>query len=288
MPMLDPRDEIALIEAFSDTRGIGMADADVSAAIAAISPDLGNPVTDALTRSAAHLSEMALSVSPRLQPLPHLGSIMTAPRVAIDPGKIRRNTRFLVETLRTHGITVTGVTKAVCGHPGVALAMPDGGTIGLADARVVNVRRKRNAGLTCPISMIRGPLQREIEDVVQWCDSSCNTEIDTIQRLAVAAHKLGKTPDVLLMLEVGGVREGIPPKTTQPWTLRWSQRQVSRSRGSPRILPGWGMRRRKDALTATIRYLGGRPHLTLVWFFDERTVAGEGAPHTHVPGNAPR
>ena len=156
--------------------------------------DLGNPVTDALTRSAAHLSEMVLFAFPRLQPLPRLGRIVTAPRVEIDLGKIRRNTRFLVERLRTHGVTVTRVTKAVCGHPGVALAMPDGGTVGLADARVVNVRRMRDAGLTCPVPMVRGPLQRKIEDVVQCCDSSCNTEIDTIQRLAVAAHKPGKTP----------------------------------------------------------------------------------------------
>ncbi|MCR9087033.1 MAG: hypothetical protein NXH97_09855 [Rhodobacteraceae bacterium] len=213
---------------------------------------------------------------------------MTVPRVEIDPGKISRNTRFLVERLRTHGITVTRVTKAVCGHPGVALALPDGGTVGLADARVVNVRRKRDVGLTCLTSMVRGPLQSEIEDVVQYCDSSYNTEIDTSQRLAVAAHKPGKTHDVLPMLEVGGMREGILPKTTRPWTLGWSQRQVSRSRGSPRILPGWGMRRRKEALTATIRYRGGRPHSTPVWFFDARTAAGEAALHTHVPGNAPR
>lgn len=70
MPVLDPRDDIALIEAFSDTRVIGMADADVSAAIAAFLLDLGNPVTDALTRSATYLSEMVLSAFPRLRPLP--------------------------------------------------------------------------------------------------------------------------------------------------------------------------------------------------------------------------
>lgn len=136
---------------------------------------------------------------------------MKAPRIEIDLGKIRENTRVLVDRLGSRGITVTGVTKAVCGHPDVAQAMLDGGAVGLADARVANVRRMRDAGITCPISLIRAPMQTEIDDVIRCCDTSYNTELDTILRLAVAAHRQGREHNVILMVEMGDMREGILP-----------------------------------------------------------------------------
>ena len=40
---------------------------------------------------------------------------MTTPRIEVDLSKIRHNTRYLVERLKARGITVTAVTKAVCG-----------------------------------------------------------------------------------------------------------------------------------------------------------------------------
>ena len=40
---------------------------------------------------------------------------MTTPWIEVDLSKIRHNTRYLVERLKARGITVTAVTKAVCG-----------------------------------------------------------------------------------------------------------------------------------------------------------------------------
>lgn len=136
---------------------------------------------------------------------------MKTPRIEIDLQKIRENTRTLVDLLGCRGITVTGVTKAVCGQPDVAQAMLDGGAVGLADARISNVRRMRDAGITCPISLIRAPMLAEIDDVIRLCDTSYNTELETLVRLSVAAQRLGKEHDVILMVEMGDMREGILP-----------------------------------------------------------------------------
>lgn len=77
MPMPEPKSEIALVEAFSDTRVIGttinhvaMTDAEVDRAIDSLSRDLGMPVTDALTRPEVHLTEMVLTAFPQLRPAP--------------------------------------------------------------------------------------------------------------------------------------------------------------------------------------------------------------------------
>ncbi|KNG91971.1 EBNA-1 nuclear protein [Pseudaestuariivita atlantica] len=77
MPMPRPKSEIALIEAFADTRVIGitlnheaMTGTEVIRAIDSLSRDLGIPVTDALTRPEVHLSDMVLAAFPQLRPVP--------------------------------------------------------------------------------------------------------------------------------------------------------------------------------------------------------------------------
>ena len=77
MPMPVPKSEIALIEAFADTRVIGitlnheaMTGTEVIRAIDTLSRNLGIPVTDALTRPEVHLSDMVLAAFPQLRPVP--------------------------------------------------------------------------------------------------------------------------------------------------------------------------------------------------------------------------
>lgn len=82
MPMPTPASEIALIEAFSDTKVIGMtlnhegmSEAEITNTIAAQSEKLGLPVTDALSRPEAHLLALVLAAYPGL----HQGT----PKVAV-------------------------------------------------------------------------------------------------------------------------------------------------------------------------------------------------------------
>ena len=137
---------------------------------------------------------------------------MSTPRIEVDLNKIRDNTRTVVERLKTRGISVTGVTKAVCGLPAVAQAMLDGGAVGLADARIANVRKLRAAGLTCPITLIRTPMLSQVDQVVQSCEVSYNTEIVAIAALAAAAIRRGRVHGIILMVEMGDQREGILPE----------------------------------------------------------------------------
>lgn len=77
MPMPDPADEIALIEAFAPTRVIGltlnhegMAPDEIAPAIGEWSVALGLPVTDALARPRTELLKMVLAAYPALAPPP--------------------------------------------------------------------------------------------------------------------------------------------------------------------------------------------------------------------------
>ncbi|WP_299729351.1 alanine/ornithine racemase family PLP-dependent enzyme [uncultured Tateyamaria sp.] len=136
---------------------------------------------------------------------------MSFPRIDVDLSKIRHNTRTIVARLRGRGIHVTTVTKAVCGHPAIARAMLDGGAEGLAETRLSNVKRLRQAGVTCPVTLIRTPMLSQVDDVVQLCEASYNTEITVVAALAAAAVRQNKVHGIILMVEMGDLREGIMP-----------------------------------------------------------------------------
>ncbi len=74
MAMPDPADEIALIEAFADTKVIGVtlnhekiAEVEITDAIGRLSRTLGLPVTDALSRPGKRLADLVLSAYPQLR-----------------------------------------------------------------------------------------------------------------------------------------------------------------------------------------------------------------------------
>jgi len=136
---------------------------------------------------------------------------MPAPRIEIDLFKIRYNTRSLVQRLNQRGIRVTGVTKAVCGHPGVAQAMLDGGATDLADARIENIERMRNARIKAAIHLIRTPMLSQIRRISASCDSSNNTSTEVLRALSCSAALAEKRHSVILMVEMGDLREGILP-----------------------------------------------------------------------------
>jgi predicted amino acid racemase len=134
---------------------------------------------------------------------------VTAPRLEIDLGAIAHNTRTLVDRLAPKGIRVTGVSKAALGSPGVASAMLYGGATGLGDSRIENLARLRAAGIATPLTLIRSPMLSQVDRVVRDADISLNTETVVLDALSATATRLGTTHAVILMVELGDLREGV-------------------------------------------------------------------------------
>jgi predicted amino acid racemase len=63
---------------------------------------------------------------------------MLTPRLEIDLEKIAHNAKALRDLYGTKGISVIGVTKAVCGNPYVAKTLVNSGIGILADSRIEN------------------------------------------------------------------------------------------------------------------------------------------------------
>ena len=135
---------------------------------------------------------------------------MSGPRLEIDLAAVTHNTRTLVSQLEPLGIGVTGITKASLGSPGVAAAMLRGGATGLGDSRIENLARLRAGGVPTTTTLIRSPMVSQAALVVRDADVSLNTEAAVIDSLAVAALSLGTTHSVVVMVELGDLREGVP------------------------------------------------------------------------------
>ncbi|MBC8016564.1 MAG: alanine/ornithine racemase family PLP-dependent enzyme [Sporomusaceae bacterium] len=131
------------------------------------------------------------------------------PMLEIDLDKIRDNAARVVEKCHEQGIAVIGVTKGCSAIHQIVSAMVQGGIDGLADARMENVIELRKKGFTLPITMLRLPRLSNVINVVQHTNTSINSEITVIMALAKAAKKLKKIHQILLMVDVGDLREGI-------------------------------------------------------------------------------
>ncbi|MDR3602938.1 MAG: alanine/ornithine racemase family PLP-dependent enzyme [Desulfosporosinus sp.] len=127
----------------------------------------------------------------------------------IDLDKIKYNTSQVVERCHKNGIEVIGVTKGFSAIPQIVSAMVEGGIDGLADSRIENIIELREKGFTQPITLLRIPRLSNVREVVQYTDTSINSEITVINALAQAAKELKKIHQVILMVDVGDLREGV-------------------------------------------------------------------------------
>lgn len=128
------------------------------------------------------------------------------PRLCIDLDILRENTSQVLGLCAKRGIMVTAVTKSFCGDLRTAAALLDGGVTRLGDARVANL--KKLTGFPCEKWLIRAPMRSEMEEAVRCCDIALHSEIQTVQAAAAAARRIGKTHGVILMMDLGDLREG--------------------------------------------------------------------------------
>jgi len=146
------------------------------------------------------------------------------PRLEIDLDKIHHNARTLVERLAKSGISVTGVTKATLGSPEIAGALLRAGVSSLGDSRIENIEALRRARVPATMTLIRSPMPSQVDRIVAHADVSFNTELDVIAQLSSAARAAKRTHGIVLMVELGDLREGIMPgdlENTVRETLRF-------------------------------------------------------------------
>ena len=132
------------------------------------------------------------------------------PRIEVSLSQVRENTKKLSELYMQKGISLMGVTKAVLGEPFIAKAMIQGGVKFIADSRIENIQKMKSAGILTQFVLLRTPLSKA-KSIVKNADISLNTEIKTLKNLSHHAKGQDKIHQVIIMVELGDLREGILP-----------------------------------------------------------------------------
>lgn len=130
------------------------------------------------------------------------------PKLEINLGHLHHNMAKIVEMCGSHGIQVAAVIKGVNGLPEVAKTFDHAGAAFIASSRLEQLQDAKDAGIEKKMMLIRIPMLSEVRDVVEIADISLNSELEVIKALNAAARDAGKLHKVILMADVGDLREG--------------------------------------------------------------------------------
>lgn len=131
------------------------------------------------------------------------------PCVEFDLDKLVANLAALVERCHDSLIEVAGVVKAVSSLPEIVRVYEESGVKFIATSRISQMRAIREAGICKkPLMLIRIPMLSELPDVVELCDISLQSDIIVLRALNEEAKKQGKVHEVILMMDLGDLREG--------------------------------------------------------------------------------
>ena len=136
---------------------------------------------------------------------------MADPSLLINLEKIEHNARHIVSLCAAQGINVVGVTKVTCGDPQVARAMLSGGVAAIGESRMVNIARLQSAGVKAKYQLLRIPSLSRAKQIVACVDSSLNSELAVVSALSAAAETQGTRHRIIVMVDLGDLREGVWP-----------------------------------------------------------------------------
>ena len=130
------------------------------------------------------------------------------PQLEFDLALLRSNADAVISRCRGMGIRVCGVIKGVDGLPEAARVLRAAGAAELGTSRLEQVAKCRAAGVPGPWLLIRIPGLTELPDVVTLCETSLQSEWPTLLALEEECLRQNKTHRVIVMTDLGDLREG--------------------------------------------------------------------------------
>lgn len=135
-------------------------------------------------------------------------SIGMYPKLIIDAQKLRHNAKTMNELCQQHGIDLTGVIKGFNGIPEIAEEYINGGVQSIGSSRLPQLEAVKERHPEIHTLMLRIPMLSELERMLQSSDCSLQSERIVIEELAALCKQTGQTHEVLLMADLGDLREG--------------------------------------------------------------------------------
>lgn len=128
------------------------------------------------------------------------------PRLICDMSLLSSNIRAVADRCHASGVRLAGVVKGANGPLPINRLFAENGCDQLASSRLSQLRRC--AGLGKPTMLIRVPMPCELEEVARVCDYSLHSDLSVLQALNEICLREKKRHKVVLMMDLGDLREG--------------------------------------------------------------------------------
>ncbi len=129
--------------------------------------------------------------------------------ITLNTKKLKANFDFLDRLFIKNNIQWTVVSKILSGHKEYLSVLLKLGIKQISDSRVSNLKMIKSIDPSIETIYIKPPAKRAITNVVKYADISMNTEIGTIELLSDEAVRQNKIHKVIIMIELGELREGV-------------------------------------------------------------------------------
>jgi len=129
--------------------------------------------------------------------------------VKLYRSELQHNFEYLDSLFKKNGIKWGITTKLLCGNRDFLEEVINLGIGEVHDSRISNLRRIKEIDSDTMTIYIKPPPKDIIPDVVKYADVSLNTELSTLYELSEEAQRQDKTHKVIIMIEMGDLREGV-------------------------------------------------------------------------------
>lgn len=130
------------------------------------------------------------------------------PKLTVDTRKLYNNIKTVADDCSSQGISIAGVIKGFNGIYEAALQFVKAGCSQLATSRMEQIIDAREKGIDAEFMLVRIPMLSEAEEVAAYADMSLNSEIEVIRAIDRACEKFDRTHSIILMADLGDLREG--------------------------------------------------------------------------------
>jgi len=129
--------------------------------------------------------------------------------IFLNKEKLKHNYQYLNKLFKKHNIEWAVVSKVLCGNKIYLKELIDLGVKQICDSRVSNLKAIKEIDPSIETLYIKPPAKRSIKNIVKYADITINTEFTTIKLLNEEAKKMKKIHKIMIMIEMGELREGV-------------------------------------------------------------------------------
>ncbi len=133
-------------------------------------------------------------------------------QLIVDIEKLRHNIQFLVQFCRGKGLDITGVMKGPGPDPVIIGEMLSSGIDNVGFSSIPVPGRYDGRMLTRQPVYITLPSLHEADRVVKYFGTSFNSDLTVIRKLNDAPQAAKSPHQIVLMVDTGDLREGMPPE----------------------------------------------------------------------------